>query len=162
MKESQRILLLSSVFLICGGCWFRNPPRIRPVSELLPATFAFQGHNTLLNVYFEGPFLADANGTVVPHEATNPLHPNLIWLIHGPSKETRLDETPHITYGQLPTDWGQITPENGPPPPLVEGMVYTAGANLDEGLWVGMCVLIRDGKVLEYHGKYDGHDCDEK
>ena len=131
MKESQRILLLSSVFLLCVGCWLLNPPQIRLVSEEMPLTFAFQGRNPILNVYCDGPFLPDANGTAVPHEPINPLHRNLIWAIHGPIEGTRLDEAPHITYGQLPVGWGQVTPKTGPPPPLVDGMVYNVGANLD-------------------------------
>lgn len=162
MKHKRRLLQLSLFFLLCAACELLHPARVRLVSEQMPPTFEFKGGHQVMSVFFEGPLLPDKDGTVAPHDVVNPMHPNLVWAIYGPDRVTTLNEVPPIAYGQLPPGWEQDTPKTGAPPPLIDGMVYVVGANLDEGRWVRMCVVILDGKPQEYHGKYYGQDCDKK
>jgi hypothetical protein len=72
-----------------------------------------------------------------------------IWWIWP--KDTAKGESynlPTFTYGKVPDGWRQTIPENGEPPPLVEGKTYEAGGNFHSGQDAHLRFTIRGGKAV--------------
>jgi hypothetical protein len=152
MKAQKTLKLLPFLFLIiCAGCPL-SPGKVLLVSGEIPPTFEFRGRQDLQWIWFRGPFAQDSVTTSSPQMGENS-EKIIVWRIApSHSRFIPLNDVPPITYGQLPTGWEQKFPEQGAPPPLVEGAVYHVSAILVQGN-IGIYVLIKDGKVVEYQRK---------
>jgi hypothetical protein len=68
-----------------------------------------------------------------------------------PSERARhqsLDEIGSVVYGQVPDGLIQVLPEQGPPPPLVEGDLYNVHLEPNDSYSFNTFFTIRNGKIL--------------
>ena len=102
-------------------------------------------------IWVQGPLASDPNRPAPKLDDPKKI---IVWKILPPnSKYLPLNEIPTLTYGVLPSGWEQEIPEQGTPPPMLEGFVYKIHGITSRGPKVGMCVLIQGGKAVPYQRK---------
>jgi|ERR1044072_3055616 len=132
-------------------------------------TLRVYGHiiRTLLIVSFVGAVLANVGCSrpMIRVENKTPLTLNLsgserveffqivtgdsvVWRI-GPKERQSLSDIGKIVYGEIPQLCLQTIPRNGPPPPLQEGVVYSATAVIFDSGPVIIRFSVRDGTVVQ-------------
>lgn len=70
-----------------------------------------------------------------------------MWEIR-PTDENLISKLPDITYGVVPHGFRQLTPDQGAPPPLVEGKLYEAGGPAFEANGGTVRFRIKDGRAV--------------
>ena len=121
------------------------------MSEAVPPVFTFQAsrltHFKHLS-FFVVIELAPGNEKIPAYESSLVKDKTLWWIFPEDSERGVYENLPEFTYGTVPTGWKQKTPEQGPPPTLVEGKFYEAGGPQIELPWGYMRFTIRNGKAV--------------
>ena len=139
----MRLLKVSLVFVLVSLFSSCGEGLVISMDEKLPPTFKYKGNRFAeccknLNFFVVGEVLP---GNPEPEN-------NYVWWIwpkdaaHGESYNL-----PTFTYGKVPDGWRQTIPENGEPPPLVEGKTYEAGGNFHSGQAAHLRFTVRDGRA---------------
>src|SRR5262249_48627232 len=77
--------------------------------------------------------------------------PFFYWVIEPLTKDSdrSVEKMGPITYGQIPSGYKQVYPENGKAPPLIEGKLYSIKIDTINAPGIIKNFTIRDGKVTE-------------
>lgn len=138
------------------------------MNEAIPPTFSF--HAGPLTHYKHLTFflvqeVAPENQKVPAYEKTSAENKTIWWIWPEDSEKGEFENLPAITYGKVPAGWTQKVPEQGEPPPLVEGKVYQAGGPHVEVPSAVMRFTIRNGKAVrlplyreEFENQKSGND----
>jgi hypothetical protein len=75
----------------------------------------------------------------------------LYWAIKPTTKDSdrSVEKMGPVTYGQVPSGYKQVYPEEGNAPPLVEGRIYSVKIDAYNAPGVIKDFTIRDGKITE-------------
>jgi len=129
-----RLLLIST--LVSGMSSCERDLRIE-IDEANPPTFKLTGSGQLVFLHI----------MEVPLGGRPSFGDKKLWEIR-PNTSERIWKLPKITYGKVPEGFTQVIPENGEPPPLVEGKMYEVGGPASGANGGTMWFTIRDGKSV--------------
>ena len=101
------------------------------IEQKTPLTITLSGYETVQFVQ-----VASADGA--------------IWRI-SPKESQSLSNMHSVVYGDVPASCWQTIPQNEPPPPLKDGVTYSATAVIFDSAPVTARFTIRDGKVEPSH-----------
>jgi hypothetical protein len=142
---SAALFLVLSLSTACG-----TPPTIH-MNENVPPSFHFSGSRFAHHKYvafFVVIELAPENEELPAYANTSVKNKTIWWIWPNDSANGQLQNLPVITYGQVPSGWIQKTPQDGEPPPLLEGRVYEAGGPQISVPHAFMRFTIRGGKAV--------------
>lgn len=132
------VMLLSCFLSSCGE------GLVISMDEELPPTFRYRGNRFAECCKHLNFFVVNEVSLVNPAE-----NKSVWWIRPSETAMTDADNLPAITYGKVPEGWRQTVPEQGGPPPLVEGTTYEAGGNFHSGSDAHLRFIIRDGKAVK-------------
>jgi len=134
------VVLLSCLLLSCGG-----EGLVISFDEELPPSFRYKGNRwaeCCKNLNF---FVVSE----VPPDNPAKEGKYIWWIWPKDTAQSESYNLPTFTYGKVPDGWRQTIPENGEPPPLVEGKTYEAGGNFHSGQDAHLRFTIRGGKAVK-------------
>ena len=116
------------------------------MDEKLPPTFKYKGNRwaeccTNLNFFI-------VSEEVVGTSSESGRKKDVWWIWPKEGKNGEYFNLPAFTYGIVPEGWRQTVPEQGAPPPLIEGKTYLAGGNFHSGQDAHLRFTIRNGKAV--------------
>jgi hypothetical protein len=138
LKVRVAIALLSCLLLSC------SEGLVVSMDEEVPPTFKYKGNRwaeccTNLNFFVVSE---------VPPDNSTKEGKYIWWIWPNNTAQSESYNLPAFTYGKVPEGWRQTIPEQGDPPPLVEGKIYEAGGNFHSGQDAHLRFTIRDGKAV--------------
>lgn len=128
-------LVLGAMFLVINTSCERD--MTLKMDDANPPTFKLTGSGRL--IFF-------AVSEVEPGRISKIDDPTM-WEIR-PTDENLISKLPDITYGVVPQGFRQLTPDQGAPPPLVEGKLYEAGGPAFEANGGTVRFRIKDGRAV--------------
>ncbi len=147
-RNSQFALLL--LLLMVLGCTHASCERNTIVSfadAKNPPTFSLDGNGTL-NFFWVSE--VNAPQPIPENARTMSGKDKILWEIWPKDVlSTRIYDLPKISYGKLPLGFTQKIPEQGKPPPLVEGEIYEAGGPSSNANMEIFRFTIKSGKAVE-------------
>ena len=148
---SRRLIFINIVTLLVASMLACGKPLSISMNEDVPPTFSFHAdaftHYKHLT-FFIVTEVAPENQKIPAYEKTLVENKTIWWIWPNDSEQGEFENLPAITYGKVPAGWIQKMPEQGGPPPLVEGKVYQAGGPQIEVPDAVMRFTIRNGKAV--------------
>jgi hypothetical protein len=138
------VLALTIVCLCMPACL--SDPHVSIDGKVTP-TFKLSGQGNLHLFWINE---LGSENELAQRQLGTPVKATVWEIVPDQSTSNRISELPAIHYGEVPAGFKQTIPKNGLPPPLKEGVVYSAGGptyNAETG--AAVLFLIREGKSVE-------------
>lgn len=151
----MRVILVTTLSLFLFQSCFHRAGEVTLVSESEPLTVKVDPGTEVIDwVWFQGPYQNTVVNGPKPPPLQNPKDV-IVWQITPRYNTDRQfnspDKFPVLTYGQVPEGWEQMSPSGAPPPPLLDGYVYTVSVvTFRNPRPKGLCVYVKNGRLQPY------------
>jgi len=135
----DRLILVGLILLTGGQIGCQMDPHVS-IDGQNPPTFKLSGPG---NSYFFWIVEVGSEEQLASLRPDSPAADPIWKIVPNPDFSDRIADLPSIRYGDIPKGFKQTVPEKGSPPPLKEGIVYSAGGptyNADSGAAVWFVV----------------------
>jgi len=142
----QAVFALTLLCLSMPGCV--SDPHVSIDGKTAP-TFKLSGQ---ANLYFFWINELGSEDELAQRRPGSPAKGTVWKIVPDSGTSDRISDLPSIHYGDVPQGFKQTIPKDGPPPPLKEGIVYSAGGpTYDAEVPSGAAILfiLRAGKSVE-------------